>query len=321
MGTGALSHADGADSASAPLVSASRLRLSPAVARSCRARVGLRESAGWGAHGDATTWTFHPRRRLGQARGPGRRRTRRRGPGEHHPRLSGLGIPAANLCLRGPGSQRRSSPLMLPRPGRLSIHGTHLDGMSSDLWLCIDPTLICVVHAWDPDGRSLGSPARAARYGARLVESTSALRGRDALEFESETQRAAIHAMKDVEGLFETLIVAVLPQGLWIAGRGRMEVLQPGESAGHPLHRSDSLRWSHPSTPEPVARLATATIRKEGPDPPLRCRLWPSTRRSLVVCLDVPGEALRAAAAEQDSSLTMGSDLLDIPAIFVTYSE
>jgi len=39
MGTGALSHADGADSASAPLVSASRLRLSPAVARSCRARV------------------------------------------------------------------------------------------------------------------------------------------------------------------------------------------------------------------------------------------------------------------------------------------
>lgn len=203
--------------------------------------------------------------------------------------------------------------------GRLCLVATSLETAPPDLWLGIGSRLCCAVHAWDPDGRSVRSDARAARYGAQLVDAVTPALDAGAGEVERVAQQVGRTAMLVIGGMFEPLLVAALPDGLWVAGRGRMEVLEPGAPVAEALHPSDSLYWSRPGAPEPTARVVTCSINDRWTGPPLRSRLLPPVHRTLLLIFDVPGEALRAVVSRQGSRPHEIERGLDVPMLQLTY--
>ena len=188
-----------------------------------------------------------------------------------------------------------------------------------DVWLGAGQRLVCAVHAWDPDGRSVHSPERAARFGARLVDALSPeLDGHTPLEGLADDACQA--ALADIGGIFEPLVLAATRGGLWVAGRGRMEVLQLGRPQAEPVHASDALFWSRPELPEHVSAVVTHVLSAQTPDLQLRCRmLSPAPDGPLVVFLGVPTGAERAAVeAGEAAALSVLAAPRATPALVLT---
>lgn len=182
-----------------------------------------------------------------------------------------------------------------------------LDPFPRDVWLSAGQRLVCAVHAWDPDGRSVRSPERAASFGGRLVAALGPALGRDLAVIGDLANDICRASLNEVEGIFDLVVIAATPEGLWVAGRGCMEVLALGRPVTEPIHASDTLYWSHPQVPADQSSIVTHTISSAMPELPLRSRLaCPPPDAALRVFLAVPTPAERAAVAAAE-------ELVDTP--------
>ena len=173
-----------------------------------------------------------------------------------------------------------------------------LDPFPRDIWLSVGQRLVCAVKAWDPDGRSVRSPERAASFGGRLVAALSPVLEREPGSIGAIANDTCRALIDEVEGIFHLVVIAATPKGLWVAGRGCMEVLALGRPVTEPIHASDTLYWSHPHVPEYQSSIVTHTISSAMPELPLRSRLVsPPPDAALRVFLAVPTPAERVALA------------------------
>ena len=185
--------------------------------------------------------------------------------------------------------------------GRLSVLASSLRAAWPEVWFSVGSRLCCAVRAADPDYRSVHAPARAALYGSRLLASIAPLIDARADQVEEAAQDAASREVLAIGGFFEVLLLAALPSGLWIGGRGGMEVLAPGAPISETPHRSDSFFWDQPGKAGLHERIPTAFIGQQLSGPALRTKLLPPEERTLLVSLRVPSTTTRDEIAQSST--------------------
>lgn len=184
-------------------------------------------------------------------------------------------------------------------PFSLGLSTLHDLPPQPDVWFALGQTALCVVRALDPDGRSVHSAGRAARVGGALAGAIAEGWEVQDGQFDSEIDEVLLRAVREVDGIFEVLLVVSRPTGVWIGGCGRMEALAPGDAVESPVHRSDTLRWLRPETPEPTAFICTQTITPASQTAPLRWRHIVAPPTELYITFDVPTSSERLAIAER----------------------